>query len=108
MTHLPTFAERVADTDILLIQRHSVEFSFTDILVFNGNRYSIFPLEKRLRKDISDGKMCPLVIILTLGGFNLLLVWTISSDTIYVPQNPGFILLKLCILFLLFNTCVLK
>lgn len=49
MTQLPTFAESVADTDILLIQRHSVEFSFRDILIFNGNRSFMFPLEKRLR-----------------------------------------------------------
>lgn len=82
-----TFTESVPNTDILLTSERI----------------------QNIREKPCDVMTCPFVplIILTLGGFNLLLLWTTSPGTISVPQNPGFVLLKLCIL-LLFNNCVLK
>lgn len=84
----PTFAENVPNIDILLI---SEEIQNT-------------------REKPFDVMMCPfiLLIIITVGSFNfLLLLWTTSPGTMSVPQNPGFVLLKLYILFLFINS-VLK
>lgn len=82
-----TFAESVPNTDILLISEKT----------------------QNIREKLWDVMMCPfvLLIILTLGGFNILLLWTTSPGTISVPQNSGSVFLKLCIL-LPFNNCVFK
>lgn len=84
----PTFAEGVPNTDIHLMSEKI----------------------QNIKEKSFDIMTCPSVpiIMLTFGGFNLLLLWTISSGTISVPQTPGFILLNLYILFLLFKNYLLK